>query len=469
MRALSIFQRLSPFQLFILSGSALELLYLLIFTLSPLSTTHLIESSPGVSWPWLLAPAQLLVHRTSSLDGRPADTGIFFLLLGLIFIALNGVYLLTIRKAFHASDNIQMTSRWLFLPLIGATIFGITLFFLPALFSNEGNSYIFKGLALFFHLINCMLIWAILAKIAPARRLGGTLLYAWNPLALIELAENGHVEGVLICLLLLATWFYVQQKGGWYDFGAVVLLGLAISVNFIGLLFAPLCIWYSVRSKQRTVHAIWGFCWRALVALSVMIILYLPFWHGSSTFLSITSSIDMQHFVHSLLGVLVIPVRWLFSSLVQGLNLPNTISSYSVQPIATADLTVRASALFIFALIYFYLLGKVRSIDALLSSLCLAILGFVMLVSGQFWPWYVLWALWIVTLRRFDALTVSILLLSCTALLTYPLLAIDNIPFAIYQPLLIFGIPFIYLITHMKRSNERQSIFYDRRSETAQN
>ncbi len=469
MRALTIFQRLSPLLLFILSGSMLELLYLLIFTLFPLSMTHLIQSSSGTNWPWLLAPAQLLSHRTSSLDGRHTDLGFYFLLLGLIFIALNGVYLFTIGKAFHTSNNIHITSRWLFLPLFGATMFGITLFFLPALFSTEGYSYIFKGLALLSHLTNCVLIWAILSKLAPARRLGGTLLYAWNPLALIELAGNGHNEGVLICLLLLTIWLYILQKGGWYDFLEIVLLGLAISVNFIALLFAPLCIWYSVRSKQRIVHAVWGFCWRALLALSVMFILYLPFWHGSSTFLSIISSINMQHFIHSPLGVVVMPVRWLYSLLVQGLNLPTTVSSYYLQPIAAADMTVLASAIFIFVLIYFYLSGKVQSIDTLLNSLCLATLGFIVLISGQFWPWYVLWALWIVALRRFDALTVSVLLLSYTALLTYPLLYVDNLPIAIYQPLLIFGIPLIYLITQVKRSNERMTLLYDRRSETAKN
>jgi len=177
----------------------------------------------------------------------------------------------------------------------------------------------------------------------------------------------------------------------------------------------------------------------------------------------------MQQFIHSPLGVLVIPVGWLFSFLVQILNVPTTISSYSLQPIIAANMTVLASAMFIFALIYFYLLSKVRSIETLLTSLCLATLGFIVLISVQFWPWYVLWALWIVALRRFDALTVSVLLLSCTALLTYPLLYVDNLPIATYQPLLIFGIPLIYLITQVKRSDERKTLLYDRRSETAKN
>ena len=528
MKASTILQRLSPLTRFILLGSILELLYLLIFTLTPLSTTHTTLSPSGTDWPWILAPEQLLVHKTSSLGIRPADLGFYFLLLTLIFIALASIYLYAVGNAFHTSNNIPITSRWLFLPMVGAIIFGITLLFLPALFNNEANSYIFKSLALLSHLINCVLIWAFLGKLAPARRLGGTILYAWNPLALMELAGNGHNEGFLICFLLLKTLLIVQQKGWWYDFLAMVFLGFAISINFIALLLAPLYIWFSARRESQQgskrqqslggvwdAHAnplslsverddkpqqgskglqllggtrgvptnslspgvgrgnqalfVWGFCWRAIVALTIVFTLYLPFWHGSATFLAITSSFDMQQFIHSPLGVLVIPVRWLFSFLVQILNVPTTISSYSLQPIIAANMTVLASAMFIFALIYFYLLGKVRSIETLLTSLCLATLGFIVLISVQFWPWYVLWALWIVALRRFDALTVSVLLLSCTALLTYPLLYVDNLPIATYQPLLIFGIPLLYLITQVKRSDERKTLLYDRRSETAKN
>src|SRR5712692_5986780 len=528
MKASTILQHLSPLTRFILLGSVLELLYLLIFTLTPLSTTHTTLSPSGTDWPWILAPEQLLIHKTSSLGIRPADLGFYFLLLTLIFIALASIYLYAVGNAFHTSINIPITSRWLFLPMVGATIFGITLLFLPALYNNEANSYIFKSLALLYHLINCVLIWAFLGKLAPARRLGGTILYAWNPLALMELAGNGHNEGFLICFLLLTTLLIVQQKGWWYDFLAMVFLGFAISINFIALLLAPMLIWFSVRREPQQgpkgqlplggawgvptnslspgverddkpqqgskglqplggawgvptnslspsvgrgnqALFVWGFCWRAIVALTIVFTLYLPFWHGSATFLAITSSFDMQQFIHSPLGVLVIPVRWLFSFLVQILNVPTTINSYPLQPIIAANMTVLASAMFIFALIYFYLLGKVRSIETLLTSLCLATLGFIVLISVQFWPWYVLWALWIVALRRFDALTVSVLLLSCTALLTYPLLYVDNLPIATYQPLLIFGIPLIYLITQVKRSDERKTLLYDRRSETAKN
>jgi hypothetical protein len=493
MKAPTILQRVSPLTRFVLFGSVLELLYLLLFAIIPVPTSHHVLSPTGSYWPWILAPAQLLVDKTTSYGAGSTIPGINYLLLSLMLITLACFYVYVVVQAFHGSDNVSLTYRWLLVPAVGATIFGISLLFLPALFNNETDNYVVKSLALFSHIVNCALIWALLGTLAPTRRLEGTLLYAWNPLALIELAGNGHNEGFLICSLLLATLFIVRQKGRWYDFLAMVFLGFAISINFIALLFAPILIWFSGQretkqtsmgqrsmrdistkslSPNRIVNQpllILGLCWRAIVALVIVFTLNLPFWHGSSTFSTITSSFDMQQFLQSPLGIFVIPVRWLFSLLVQTLHLPTTVSSFYSQPTIAADMAVRASAMFIFVLIYFYLLGKVRSIDTLLTSLCVCALGFIVLICGQFWPWYILWALWIIALRRFDALTVSVLLLSCTALLTYPLLSVDNSSIAILQPLLIFGIPLIYLITQVKRSNERMTILNDRRSETTQN
>ncbi len=557
---------------FVLIGAALELLYLVVFALAPLSTINGHTSLLATAWPWTLAPSQFLFHVAWSASGEYTGGGIYYLLLGLVLIALSAIYLYAVVRAFRRRDKIHITSRWLLLLLVGAAVFGATLLFLPALFSNDVFSYIFtgrmltiyhadpmntapaqfqqdpylpwitqpgvpniygplwlaitsllvgvgnspittlllfKGLALLSHLVNCLLIWAILGKIAPARRLPGTLLYAWNPLALVELAGNGHNDGLLVCLLLLASWLLVQQRGGWYDAGAFAFTGLAISLNFVGLIFAPLFTWFSVRNERDNVRVVWGCCWRALVTLITLLIVYLPFWHGGSTFVAISTSIDMQHFVHSLLAMVAVPLDWLYSQVAQGANFP---ANY-MQPSSAANTMLVASGLFIFALIYLYLLGKVRrvgdqgtagdhkgppfptpppsplrtdddaskkpthesispaptrdgpGVDVLFSCLSVAILGYVVFVAGVFWPWYILWALWIVALRRFDALSVSVLLLSCTALLTYSLLYLDRWPIAVYQPLLIFGIPFVYLI--VKRRNERNRLAYERRGKTA--
>jgi hypothetical protein len=52
-------------------------------------------------------------------------------------------------------------------------------------------------------------------------------------------------------------------------------------------------------------------------------------------------------------------------------------------------------------------------------------------------------------LRRVDARTITLLLLSGTALLIYPLRNFAESPVAMYQSLLVFGIPLVYLLIKM--------------------
>ncbi len=496
MKALTGLQRVSPLTRVLLLGGMLELLFILICMLLPFNMTHPVYPASDPIWLWIIAPAQSLVFKTSISSLRSTNPGAHFLLLSLVIISLSSIYLYIVGKTFHTTTNMPLTSRWLLVPIIGATTFGITLLFVPALFNNDANNYLYKGLALFFHLANCLLIWTILSKFAPARRLGGTLLYAWNPLVQLELAGYGYNDGLLIFFLLVTTLLIIQSKSYLFDFCGIVFLGCAMSMNGIALLFAPMMIYFSMlRTTKQTANetqipggeqgtpiplsfrslrgkylqVIWECIWKTLVAVITASVLYFLLWQRISTFTSIFSPFDMQYLIHSPLSILVIPVQLLNSFLFRILYPPATFPTNYLQAIPIANMAVQASAIFIFVLLYLYLFRRVRSVDLLLTSLCLVMLGFLILLAGQFWPWYIVWALWIIALRRFDTLTISVLLLSCTALLTYPLLYVNNVPIVIYQPLLIFGIPLIYLITRLIRSNERMNVFYDRRSETAKN
>ena len=223
--------------------------------------------------------------------------------------------------------------------------------------------FLFKGVAFLTHLVNCILVWAILTRLAPTRRLLGTLLYAWNPLAIIELAGSGHSEGLLLTILLLATLIYIRGKGRWHEIAVLVSFGLAISMNLVVLLFAPLFTWFIVRAERNGYRAFWGFCWRTLVGLGLVIPLFLPLWRGPATFFSITSAIDLTNFSHSLVGLIEGPLEWIFGLVDQWSHFPTVM-----QPMTAADSALRASTLFIFALIYFRLFGKVRVAPMLNSA-----------------------------------------------------------------------------------------------------
>jgi hypothetical protein len=521
----------------LLYGSLLELLYLLIVALTPVPSLHLMSTPLATAWTWTLLPFQFLfgwLHPSAST--APVQSWPYALLLGITLLAVTGVYTLVVwhnRRVTLSSEQ----GRWLAVLIAGTVLFGLTLLFQPVLFSDDVFTYIFsgrilavyhadplntapiqfpgdpylhwviagrytpniygplwlciasllvnlgrspvitlllfKGLTLLAHLLNCVLVWAILSKIAPSRRLLGILLYAWNPLAIIELAGSGHSEGVLLSILLLAILLYVYKQGQWHELAVMALLGLATSMNLIVLLIAPLFTWFIVRTEQHVGLALWGFCWRILAGQGLIIPIYLSFWRGPSTFFAITSVVDMAHFAHSPVGLLMGPVRWIFGLVDVWLHFPPVM-----QPTTAADVTLRASSLFIFALIYLRLFGLVRhaattprsmrhgvsldpemilpGFDVLLVCWSIALFWYLVLVMGWFWPWYVLWALWLVGLRPIDTRTMVLLLLASTSLLLYPLLSLSTPAVAPYQPLLVFGIPLVYLLVNRKK----QASFY---------
>lgn len=378
--------------------------------------------------------------------------------------------------------------RWVVAGHDAPNLYGPLWYYISSLLVNIGGPHelvtllLFKGLAVLSHLVNIVLVWNILAQNAPRRQVLGTLLYAWNPLVLIELAGSGHSEGVLLLLLFLGTWLYFAHKEHWLRLSALLVFGLALSMNLIVALCLPLLLWFDVRTEPSIPRATAGFCWRSVLVLFPALIIWLPFWRGETTFFALTSAIDMQHFIHSPIGTLVGPTHAFFRLIAYVLRFPS-----SWDPISSADVALRGSATFIFVLIYGNVFGRVRNasslrvvpaappdaaeetagFDVLLYAWNVVVFAYLMLVSGWFWPWYLLWVLWVAILRRFDAFTATMLILSGTVLFFYLFIGLLKAPTALYQSTLIFGLPLVYLISVKSRHRERTAILHDGRSETA--
>jgi hypothetical protein len=65
--------------------------------------------------------------------------------------------------------------------------------------------YVYKLLMNAVHLANVGLVWWLLGQLGSDRRtrLGGLIIFAWNPLVLLETAGNAHNDGLMVLLLLL--------------------------------------------------------------------------------------------------------------------------------------------------------------------------------------------------------------------------------------------------------------------------
>jgi alpha-1,6-mannosyltransferase len=108
-----------------------------------------------------------------------------------------------------------------------------------------------------------------LLLLAELRRVGHgehrVLVYAWNPLLAICVAQSGHID-ILGALLLLLSAAALQRR--WRTLAAVA-FGLAVAVKFLPIVLTPL-YWRRVRVRD------------GLLAFLIVGLLYLPFLHRGS-------------------------------------------------------------------------------------------------------------------------------------------------------------------------------------------
>ncbi len=116
-------------------------------------------------------------------------------------------------------------------------------------------------------------------------------LYWWNPIAIKEIMNSGHMEGVLVPLLLLATMLAVRRK----PVASTVVLGLAVGVKIWPLLLAPLLLgpwWRDRRVMSASVVILASLCalWAAPILLGGLdassgFVAYAQQWQANSALL----------------------------------------------------------------------------------------------------------------------------------------------------------------------------------------
>ncbi len=115
-----------------------------------------------------------------------------------------------------------------------------------------------KALALAAYLLSVFLLAATLRHTAPQRALAGTLLFAWNPLVLMEGLGNAHNDMLMAVFLLGAFWMLSRARPSAGPmprllYGGVALLFLAASVlvKFITVLFIPFFLLYLLSEETK--------------------------------------------------------------------------------------------------------------------------------------------------------------------------------------------------------------------------
>ncbi len=93
-----------------------------------------------------------------------------------------------------------------------------------------------KAIAALAYLADAYLVARLAATLWPESWPRRALIFAWNPLVLLELVGNGHNDGVMLVFLLLAVWLLVARR----EMAAHVALALAALIKVTPLFLWPL-------------------------------------------------------------------------------------------------------------------------------------------------------------------------------------------------------------------------------------
>jgi hypothetical protein len=172
------------------------------------------------------------------------------------------------------------------------------------------------------------------------------LIYAWNPLVLIEFAHSGHLDSLAIFWLVLALWGLAGQRPAW----GMASLGLSALAKYFALVLLPYAIFKP--SLRRWVP----------LFLVVAVLGYAPFMDSPRTWFAS-------------LGVYA--TQWEFNS-----------ASFSVLNRVIGD-GARTRAVLLVALVAWSLYHSAREHDPVRYAYL--VIGFALLFSPTLHPWYVCW------------------------------------------------------------------------------
>jgi len=126
-------------------------------------------------------------------------------------------------------------------------------------------------------LLTIIFVWRWL--LASGRSEWLTLAYAWNPLAVLEVAYSGHIDA--LCALWISACAYLLARR--YTATAAAALALGIATKLLPIVLVPI-LWRRIRVRD------------ALVGAALLAALYLPFATGSNPFAALANVVESNRF-----------------------------------------------------------------------------------------------------------------------------------------------------------------------------
>jgi hypothetical protein len=249
------------------------------------------------------------------------------------------------------------------------------------------NIMVFKGAMALFHVANIILVWFILGLIAPRRRRFGTMLYAWNPIALTIGVGGGHNDVMMMTLVLLAVYLLLKEKK-WAGF---ICICLSVLIKYISIILVIALVVYLVSRKSGLAARARELALCVAVFLLISVLLFLPFWAGLQMFSSTLRNLQLNNY-SSIGGLLSAAFGFVFEYLIR---LPATVAS------TLGSVLSKLLLLPVFLATLWIAPRRVRGWRDIPD--CFFWITLVYLVTTSYYmPWYFLWLLPFISLRPWD-------------------------------------------------------------------
>lgn len=435
--------------------------------------------SQRASWRHLalvLAGAAVLGATLVLLPSMPSDDIFSYVIYGRISVLHHANPLLSVPAQF-GNDPFLTFVYWRDVRSVYGSIWLLTssgLTQVAEALGGELATYVllFKLFGLACHLANAALIWLILGRVAPNRRLLGTLLYAWCPLCLLEFGASGHNDALMATFLLLSVYLLVRR----WDALAMVAFGLSVATKYVPVALLPLYL-YAVARQVAAAHAVSGqvlsrlpravawlgrwidvralwvgvpaMAWRLGIVLGVVAVTTLPYWGGPHTLNALISSPPAERLTNSWEDGISVPLQWLAQ---------RPFGLTSAQAFDFVGMLLKVLGLGLFVVLWLREFRRANGLMGTLEAWAWVLLWYVAVASGWFWPWYVTWVVVVVALLPWSELSLATLLLAGGVLILYlykPLLG--DVTYG-WRSLLAFGPALGYLLGRavLRRQARRQ-------------
>lgn len=175
-----------------------------------------------------------------------------------------------------------------------------------------------KALPAAFAIAGTPLVWSILGRVSPRDRLVGTVLYAWNPLLVVETSGNGHNDSVMSFFLLLGVWLYVRGR----PLPAMAALVVSALTKYVALALVPLFGIVQLRNARTTPERIKVVASNGLLGAALVVVTFFPVYAGPATFQVVSFGSNPVAYTNSPLELIFRELRVAFGESREVANIP---------------------------------------------------------------------------------------------------------------------------------------------------